>query len=186
MRHLVIVGLGNHANAEKIHGRPLIGTKHNAGYEMVNLWRERLGLPWIQERACLATEAVTIAGRFVQFAAPNLTDLNHSGNDLVRDFWEDGYRPIAVIDDMDLPVGTWRYRKDGGDGGHRGLLSLQTTYGPTPRIRLGIGRPPEGVSVLEHVMSPLDPEWIKWAKDNAADFYDNTLHSIIANLKEYA
>jgi PTH1 family peptidyl-tRNA hydrolase len=64
-------------------------------------------------------------------------------------------RLIAVYDDLDLPLGRLRVRRGGGSGGHRGVASLVEQLGTADfaRVRVGIGRPPEGVAVVEYVLS---------------------------------
>ncbi len=48
---------------------------------------------------------------------------------------------LVIVDDISLPLGTFRLRKKGSDGGHNGLISLIETLGTIdfPRLRIGIG-----------------------------------------------
>ena len=61
---------------------------------------------------------------------------------------------VAVVDDLDLTLGKVRARESGSDGGHKGLRSLIEHLGGSEfkRIRIGIGRPPAGRAVLQHVL----------------------------------
>ncbi|MFC1703067.1 aminoacyl-tRNA hydrolase, partial [Patescibacteria group bacterium] len=48
---------------------------------------------------------------------------------------------VIVYDDLDLPLGTVRIRKEGGSGGHNGVKSIIERVGTETiaRIRIGIG-----------------------------------------------
>jgi PTH1 family peptidyl-tRNA hydrolase len=63
---------------------------------------------------------------------------------------------VVVYDDLDLPLGRIRIRTNGSAGGHRGVSSILEHLGTVPfcRIRLGIGRPPEGVDAIDYVLDP--------------------------------
>ena len=65
---------------------------------------------------------------------------------------------IAIHDELDLPVGTVRVKKGGNENGHNGLKSMTGHLGPRDylRVRIGIARPPQGVSVTDHVLGPVD------------------------------
>lgn len=65
-------------------------------------------------------------------------------------------RILVVVDDMSLPLGQMRLRKKGSSGGHNGLKSIQAHLGHPdyPRLRLGIGQPPETDEVIDFVLSP--------------------------------
>ena len=67
---------------------------------------------------------------------------------------------IVVHDDMDIPVGTVRIRKKGSSGGHNGIKSILSHVGSEAfaRVRIGIGRPPVGRTVINHVLASFAPE----------------------------
>jgi PTH1 family peptidyl-tRNA hydrolase len=91
----------------------------------------------------------------VQLVQPQ-TYMNRSAEALdVR--WP-GDTVIVAYDDLDLPVGQLRVRAGGGTGGHRGIASLVERLGSEfLRVRVGIGRPPEGVSSPDYVLAPVTP-----------------------------
>ncbi len=68
---------------------------------------------------------------------------------------------VVLHDDLDLALGVVRLKRGGGTGGHNGLRSLVEVLGTHEflRVRIGIGRPPEGVDpadfVLDAVPGPL-------------------------------
>ena len=73
--------------------------------------------------------------------------------------------PLVVLcDQMDLPAGKIRLRRGGSSAGHRGLSSVmeQKGDGDFIRIYIGIGRPKEGETVIDHVLGTIDDDAI-WA-----------------------
>ncbi len=82
------------------------------------------------------------------------------------------YRPedlIVVHDDLDLEAGKVRVKVGGGAGGHNGLRSIiQNKGNEFVRVRIGIGRPPVGVTVTDYVLSRMDSA-VKDAIPTAAD-----------------
>ena len=67
---------------------------------------------------------------------------------------------IVVHDDMDIPAGTIRIRRKGSAGGHNGMKSILYHVGDEnfPRLRIGIGRPLPGWTVVKHVLAPFSEE----------------------------
>jgi PTH1 family peptidyl-tRNA hydrolase len=65
---------------------------------------------------------------------------------------------IIVHDDLDLPFGRLRFKRKGGDGGHQGVRSITESLNQNNflRLKVGIGRPPEGMDPSEYVLSPFD------------------------------
>jgi PTH1 family peptidyl-tRNA hydrolase len=63
---------------------------------------------------------------------------------------------LVVYDDLDLPLGTMRFRQSGGTGGHKGMKSLveQLSSQDFPRLRLGIGRPTGEMDPADYVLRP--------------------------------
>lgn len=61
---------------------------------------------------------------------------------------------VVVHDDMDLPLGRLRLRRGGGAGGHRGIVSIIDHLSDPEfvRLRIGVGRPPEGVPAEAYVL----------------------------------
>jgi PTH1 family peptidyl-tRNA hydrolase len=85
--------------------------------------------------------------------------MNESGSavaPLARFYKLPAERVLAVYDDLDLPVGKVRIRAGGGSGGNRGALSVARALGTDefPRVRVGIGRPPDGWNAADYVLAP--------------------------------
>jgi PTH1 family peptidyl-tRNA hydrolase len=62
---------------------------------------------------------------------------------------------LVICDDLNLKVGQLRMRASGSAGGQKGLLSIIQVCGTelVPRLRIGIGRPPEQMDVVNYVLS---------------------------------
>ena len=139
------MGLGNP-------GRSYERTRHNAGYLVVDELARRHGGSWRKkEKAEAAT--VDLSFKEVVLLKP-ATFMNNSGSALA------GYRAgdlIVVHDDLDLPPGDVRVKVGGGAGGHNGLRSTISNVGADfARVRIGIGRPPIGVTVTDYVLGKMD------------------------------
>ena len=66
---------------------------------------------------------------------------------------------MAVYDDLALPFGKMRLRKDGSAGSHNGMDSIISAVGPAlPRLRLGIGPRPAHIPGKNFVMSRFSKE----------------------------
>ncbi|MBI5576130.1 MAG: aminoacyl-tRNA hydrolase [Deltaproteobacteria bacterium] len=147
---LLVVGLGNP-------GRRYAGTLHNAGFLAVERLARSLGarLSRTGNLECGTGEAEEVA---VLLARP-LTYMNLSGvavAPVYRNYAESPEDLIVIHDDLDIPPGQVRLKRGGGTGGHNGLRSLQAELGTLSflRVRVGVGRPPEGVDPADYVLSP--------------------------------
>jgi peptidyl-tRNA hydrolase, PTH1 family len=151
------VGLGNP-------GRSYERTRHNAGYLVVDELARRHGGSWRRRKKAEAA-TVDLAFKQVTLLKPT-TFMNNSGSALA------GYRAedlIVVHDDLDLPPGDVRVKFGGGAGGHNGLRSTIGNVGANfARVRIGIGRPPIGMTVTDYVLGRMDAV-VKSALPQAAD-----------------
>ncbi len=165
---LLIVGLGNP-------GRRYRGTRHSVGHEVVQRLAERLGVS-LEPSAWARTGRARIGTSAVLLAIPD-TYMNVSGH-AVRDLLRRNRRRpgdlLVVHDDLDLPLGRLRLRPGNGAGGHNGIRSIidELGTGRFARLRIGIGRPPEGIDPVEFVLARFTPDErpaIDAAVDRAAD-----------------
>ena len=124
---------------------------------------EQLATRWGVE-LCPSDGGIRVGRGTVRDVATTLVEpqlyMNCSGEALVglKDLAD--VRDLIVLhDDIDLPAGQLRVRHGGGSGGHRGVSSLIERFGSDfDRIRIGLGRPPEGFSVADYVLTELTPE----------------------------
>jgi PTH1 family peptidyl-tRNA hydrolase len=145
-----IVGLGNP-------GSQYSQTRHNAGFLVVEQLLKEYGATMKEGFQSLYCK-VNYEGRSVLLVKPQ-TFMNLSGQAVraVTDYYKvDLSKVLIVYDDLDLPVGALRFRTSGSAGGHRGLTSIIEHLHTTglSRLRLGIGRPAEGIPVPNYVLTP--------------------------------
>ncbi len=135
----LVVGLGNP-------GARYAATRHNAGFLVVELLAERVGGRFKAHKGRCDVVETRIAGTPVVLVKPK-SYMNESGGPIVSisRFYKVPVEQITIVhDDLDLPFGTLRIKRGGGDGGHNGLRSATSALGSKDyaRVRLGIGRPP--------------------------------------------
>ena len=151
------MGLGNP-------GRSYERTRHNAGFLVVDELAKRHGGSWRKKKRAEAAP-VSLGLENATLLKPT-TFMNNSGS-AVADFKPEDL--IVVHDDLDLEPGTVRVKVGGGAGGHNGLRSIINRLGNEfVRVRIGIGRPPVGVTVTDYVLSRMDAA-VKDAIPTAAD-----------------
>jgi len=155
--HLV-VGLGNP-------GPHYQSTRHNAGFLLVDRLAARFGIVLDRQGTPEASDAPIVwgAGRIAEapaVLAKPTTFMNASGEGVVS--LQRALAPEAIVvtfDDLDLPLGAVRVRGGGGTGGHRGVASVVEAIGPEfARVRIGIGRPPEGSETVDFVLGDFASE----------------------------
>jgi peptidyl-tRNA hydrolase, PTH1 family len=137
-RHL-IVGLGNP-------GPRYAGTRHNIGFEVVGLLAQRMGGKFKAHKGRCDVVEGRLGDASVVLAKPKAY-MNISGGPVVSiaRFYKVPVERITVVhDELDLPFGSLRLKRGGGDGGHNGLRSISAALGNREyaRVRFGIGRPP--------------------------------------------
>lgn len=133
----LIVGLGN-PGPEYSHNR------HNVGYWTVNRLARLHGIN-LKTRTLAAIGEGKINGVPVVLLKPR-TYVNKSGDAVAPALrrWDiDRDRVLVIYDELDLPAGRVRIKREGGDGGYKGMKSIIGSLGTSdiPRIRIGIGRP---------------------------------------------
>ncbi len=146
-----VVGLGNP-------GSRYAGTRHNAGFLLVDLLARRHGVKLTARRHEAAWAEIELAGERTILIEP-LAYMNRSGPPVAAFAADLGIPPEAVLvahDELDLPPARIRIKRGGGTAGHRGLESLVAALGTRdfPRLRIGIGRPPEEIPVVDYVLAP--------------------------------
>lgn len=158
----VIVGLGNP-------GREYAQTKHNVGFMLVDALAEKMGITDWQSKF----DALIAEGRMgtekILLVKPQ-TYMNESGRavgPLMNWYKLMPEQLIVAHDDMDIPAGTIRIRKKGSAGGHNGIKSVLAHMGDEnfSRVRIGIGRPLPGWTVINHVLAPFQEEDVPKIKE---------------------
>ncbi len=154
----LIVGLGNP-------GTEYRGTRHNVGFEVVDAVAERWHLTFQSAPVdAVMARAVGVPGeRDGVILAKPLTFMNRSGmavGDLQRYFRVDLDDLLVVTEDVHLPLGRLRARRQGSDGGHNGLRSVIELLGTEQfsRLRIGVGRGDPRHRLAGRVLSRFDPD----------------------------
>lgn len=146
------------------------------GWEVIDRLARRLGTAVDQEEGWTLVGGARIGRNRILLAKPQ-TYVNLSGTavaDLRRRHRVKLEDLLIVVDDLDLPPGRLRLRAGGSHGGHNGLRSIIEAVGSDafPRLRVGIGRPPDGVDPAGFVLTPFSAQeraMIEPALDRAAD-----------------
>lgn len=133
----VICGLGNP-------GKEYEQTRHNVGWWLLDHLADVWHLSgWRKDGDARVLEG-TVLGHRVRLVKP-LTYMNLSGAALKpylrRAGWQASKDLLVVVDEVALPLGSFRLRAEGSAGGHNGLKSIQGALGGStlyPRLRIGI------------------------------------------------
>ena len=149
----LIVGLGNP-------GPKYAGTRHNVGFDAVDLLARRHGADWAA--APKGAEALVANWRMggAIFAKP-LTFMNLSGAAVVPlvQFYKIELADLLVmVDEVQLETGRIRIRPSGSAGGHNGLKSIIGSLGSEQfsRLRVGVGRGDQRRDLADHVTAKFD------------------------------
>jgi len=170
----LVAGLGNP-------GKQYAETRHNTGFRVVEVLASRWGFPAGQAQYGSLISMGSIRQEKVALVRPN-TFMNLSGQPLasISGYYKvDLANLIVVHDDLELPAGVVRIKQGGGHGGHNGLRSINQQLGPDYlRVRVGVGRPPEGWDTAAFVLQRLDAAGLA-ALDQAVDAAADAVEAIL-------
>ena len=153
----LIAGLGNP-------GRTYEGTRHNVGFDVIDLLVRRHGL--VFDAADRARESITARwrrdGDAILLAKPQ-TFMNLSGRAVrgLAEFYKIAVPDMLIVcDDVNLPLGRLRLRATGTEGGHNGLRSMAEALGTIDyaRLRIGVGRGDARRDLADHVTTRFDAD----------------------------
>ncbi len=126
-----IVGLGNP-------GEEYIGTRHNTGRAIVEVFAKKGSLEWRDDKK---SDAFVAKSEGSVFLLPN-TYMNKSGSALTRYIKsvKAAEKLVVVYDDLDLPLGRIKISFDRSSGGHNGLKSVERAIKTRKfwRVRVGV------------------------------------------------
>jgi len=172
MDPFLVVGLGNP-------GPTYRGNRHNVGFMVLGVLAERVGGRFSKHKA----RADVIEGRLGPPPAPRVvlaeprSYMNESGGPVAGlcGFYKIPVERLVVVrDELDLPYGSLRLKRGGGDNGHNGLRSITRSLGSREylRVRFGIGRPPGRMDPADYVLrdfSAAERKDLDFHVDRAAD-----------------
>ncbi len=135
----MIVGLGNPGKEYEL-------TRHNVGFRATDLVAGLLKTKIDRLKFKALTRLVNHNGQKVLLVQPQ-TYMNASGaavGALASYYKVKPERILVIFDDISLPPGRIRIRKDGSAGGHNGIKSIIQSLGSDqfPRIKVGVGAKP--------------------------------------------
>ena len=150
----LIVGLGNI-------GVEYANTRHNMGVMVLDAWAQASNIVFESGRYG-STATVSFKGRKFHLLKPS-TYMNLSGK-AVRYWMNELKIPVenlmVISDDLNIPFGTLRLRKNGSAGGHNGLTNINELIGTQDyaRIRVGIGNEFGRGQQVDYVLGRLSDE----------------------------
>ncbi len=151
---LLLIGLGNI-------GKEYEQTRHNAGFLMIDLLAKKYDASeWKEEKKFEAlVSEMQIDGRSILLVKPT-TYMNRSGDAVQKivSFYkiDPATQLLLCTDDIDIPLGTIRFRASGGAGTHNGLKSIVALFGENvPRLRLGIGPKSDIMDLSDWVLAKM-------------------------------
>ncbi|MBO8449182.1 MAG: aminoacyl-tRNA hydrolase [Bacteroidetes bacterium] len=157
MNTYLVAGLGNI-------GAEYSNTRHNMGFMVLDAWAQESDTVFHIERYGSIAETSFKGRRFI-LLKPS-TYMNLSGK-AVRYWMNELKLPlgnlIVISDDLNLPFGTLRMRKNGSAGGHNGLSNITELLGSQDyaRIRVGIGNNFSRGGQVDFVLGELNEEEMK-------------------------
>ncbi len=152
----LIIGLGNPGSEYR-------DTRHNIGFLVIDELTHRWRVPDLWREKFEALQIKTTVGDEPVIVAKPLTFMNLSGRAVagLAGFYKiDPQDVFVVTDDVALPLGRLRARREGSAGGHNGLKSVIQHLGTQafPRIRVGVGRGDDRRDLADHVLGRFDAD----------------------------
>lgn len=165
----IIAGLGNP-------GSKYEHTRHNAGFDTIDILAKKYGITMGKSLFKAMVGKGMIGSEKVILVKP-LTFMNLSGTAIrpIAKFYKTNLQEnlIVIYDDSDLDVGKIRVRAKGSAGSHNGMKNIVGELSTTefPRVRVGIGKRPEKMDMVDFVLSRFhedERELMKESMENAA------------------
>jgi PTH1 family peptidyl-tRNA hydrolase len=179
----VICGLGNPGERYRL-------TRHNVGFRVVDLLADRWGLTGqgkVRDGAAQLEVRLGDRAERVLLLKP-LRYMNRSGAVLRAALRQTEVDPaedlLVVTDDVDLPLGRLRLRREGSAGGHNGLRDIIAALGTSEvaRLRVGIGRPGTSRATVDHVLSTFRTDEQELATEAIATAADAVERWLVAGI----
>lgn len=166
----VVVGLGNP-------GADYAGTRHNAGYMVVDRLAERAGASFRRHKTGAQVAEMRTPGGHPLVLVKTGTYMNTSGGptEAVLRFYKVPVEHLVVVhDEIDLPFDELRIKEGGGHAGHNGLRDIIRATGSNAflRVRMGMGRPPGHKAAADYVLGTFgksERETLPTLVEDAAD-----------------
>lgn len=146
-------------------------TPHNSGFLVLDKLANQLNTTFSKKKLLGLCAETNYCGQKVVLIKPQ-TFMNNSGEcvlKFIKKFKLSSNDFVVIYDDIDLPLGTIRYRENGSAGTHNGMRNIVLNLGTTDikRIRVGVGKPPENVDLADFVLSKFKDENLQKLNDGA-------------------
>jgi PTH1 family peptidyl-tRNA hydrolase len=147
----LIAGLGNPGLRYK-------NSRHNIGFMVLQDWAKLLDVRLGNRSFSGKGSRARVLAKEIILLCPQ-TYMNESGRSIkaCADYYRVEPENILIVhDDIDLDLGKIKVIKNGGSGGHKGVLSVFQYMGTRAfgRVKIGVGRPRYNEPVDEFVLSP--------------------------------
>tara|TARA_A100001388_G_C28735990_1_gene484159 strand:- start:192 stop:752 length:561 start_codon:yes stop_codon:yes gene_type:complete len=167
---LLFVGLGNPTQDSQ-------NNRHNIGFKIIDAINTKFGLSKQKPKFKGLLTTGNIGTKKV-YAIKPLTFMNNSGiciRELIEYFKMNAEDVIVFHDDLDLDFGKIKAKFGGSSAGHNGIASIDKFIGKDySRVRIGIGKPDNKISVSEYVLNDFNDE----EKEKLDNITNNILESL--------
>ena len=151
---ILFVGLGNPTPDSE-------NNRHNIGFKIIDCINKKFNLSKQKPKFKGLLTTGNIGSKKV-YAIKPLTFMNNSGiciRELIEYFKIDAQDVIVFHDDLDVEFGKIKAKFGGSSAGHNGIASIDKFIGKDySRVRIGIGKPDNKVSVSEYVLNDFNEE----------------------------
>ncbi len=147
----LVVGLGNP-------GAKYAKTRHNAGFIVLDSYAAKKGLVFRYSKYCKGEVAAIADTVFLKPA--NYMNLSGQAVKAAKDFFHVELQDILVLtDDVESPLGIFRFKREGGAKGHNGLRSIESSLGTKSYARIWVGISRDNTIPLDqYVLEPFRKE----------------------------
>ena len=166
---LLFVGLGNPTPDSE-------NNRHNVGFKIIDTINKKFSLSKQKPKfkGLLTTGNI---GNEKVYAIKPLTFMNNSGvciRELIEYFKIDPEDVIVFHDDLDVEFGKIKAKFGGSSAGHNGIASIDKFIGKDySRVRIGIGKPKNGIEVADYVLQNFDEDESEGIKKISKDISES-------------
>lgn len=180
MKTYLVVGLGNIGGAYD-------NTYHNIGFDVANNLIKQYEITKKKELTYVSLTWLDVNGKNVLVAKPK-TYMNRSGTavrNVCNKYKIDTSDIIVALDELDLPKGTYRFKKSGSGGSHKGLKDIVECMNTTDfaRVRVGFGPKPEKLPLDRYVLKHIPKEERSIINPAIEDATNKIVDFIMGNIK---
>ena len=151
---LLFVGLGNPTPDSE-------NNRHNVGFKIIDNINKEFSLSKQKPKFKGLLTTGNINNKKI-YAIKPLTFMNNSGiciRELIEYFKIDAEDVIVFHDDLDVELGKIKVKFGGSSAGHNGIASIDKFIGKDySRVRIGIGKPKNGIEVADYVLQNFDED----------------------------